>query len=98
MDLNTDNIVSSLKQVNPRKIVLFGSYAHGKPNTNSDIDLLVVVDTNKSFHQRIQDLRPLLPKDKPIDLIVLTPEEYQKAKGINPLVTEIDSKGRILYG
>lgn len=98
MDLNTDNIISSLKQANPKKIVLFGSYAYGKPNSSSDIDLLVVVDTNKSFHQRIQELRLLLPKDKPIDLIVLTPMEYQKAKGINPLVTEIDLKGKILYG
>ncbi len=98
MDLDITSIISSLRGANPQKIVLFGSYAYGKPNSNSDIDLLVVVNTNKSFHQRIQELRPLLPKDKPIDLIVLTPEEYQKAKGINPLVTEIDTKGRILYG
>lgn len=98
MDLRLSDIVSSLKNVNPQKIVLFGSYAYGTPNPNSDIDLLVVVDSDKSFHQRIQQLRPLLPKDKAIDLIVLTPQEYQKAKGINPLVSEIDSKGRVLYG
>lgn len=98
MRLDTDNIISSLRGISPQKIVLFGSYAYGTPNPNSDIDILVVVDTNKSFHERIQELRPLLPKDRPIDLIVLTPEEYQKAKGVNPLVTEIDSKGKILYG
>lgn len=98
MDLNTDDIVSSLKHVNPLKIVLFGSYAYGVADQNSDIDLLVVVDTSKSFHQRIQELRPLLPKDKAIDLIVLTPEEYQKAKSINPLVNEINTKGKVLYG
>ena len=98
MDLNTDDIISSLKQTKPKKIVLFGSYAYGKSDSNSDIDLLVIVDTTKNFHQRIQELRPLLPKDKPIDLIVLTPEEYQRAQGVNPLVTEIDSKGKILYG
>lgn len=98
MDLDISSIISSLKGANPQKIVLFGSYASGTPNSSSDIDLLVVVNTDKSFHQRIQELRPLLPKDKAIDLIVLTPQEYQKAKGINPLVTEIDSKGRVLYG
>lgn len=98
MDLDISNIISSLKGANPQKIVLFGSYAYGRPNSSSDVDLLVVVDTDKSFHQRIQEIRPLLPKDRPIDLIVLTPQEYQKAKGINPLVTEIDSKGRVLYG
>lgn len=98
MDLNTDNIISSLKKKNPQRIVLFGSYAYGKPKQDSDIDLLVIVDTDKSFHERIQELRPLLPKDKAIDLIVLTPQEYQKAKGINPLVSEIDSKGKVIYG
>ncbi len=98
MNLDTDNIVSSLKKTNPQRIVLFGSYAYGNPSRESDIDLLVVVDTNKGFHERIQELRPLLPKDRAIDLIVLTPQEYQKAQGVNPLVTEIDSKGRILYG
>lgn len=96
--MDTNNIISSLKSINPQKIILFGSYAYGKPNPDSDVDLLVVVNTDKSFHERIQQLRPLLPKNKAIDLIVLTPLEYQKAKGINPLVTEIDSKGRVLYG
>lgn len=98
MDLNTDSIIFSLKKTNPQKIVLFGSYAYGKPSKDSDVDLLVVIDTNKSFHERIQQLRPLLPKNRAIDLIVLTPQEYQKAKGINPLVSEIDSKGKVLYG
>ncbi|MBI3103744.1 nucleotidyltransferase domain-containing protein [Candidatus Daviesbacteria bacterium] len=98
MNLDINNIVSSLKSTNLRKIVLFGSYAYGTPNQTSDIDLLVVVDTDKNFHQRIQELRPLLPKDRPIDLIVLTPDEYQKAKGNNSLVDEIDIKGKVIYG
>lgn len=98
MDLDINGLISSIKSTNPLKIVLFGSYAYGKPTQNSDIDLLVVTKTDKSFHERIQQLRPLLPKDKPIDLIVLTPKEYQNAKGINPLVNEIDSKGKVLYG
>lgn len=98
MDLDINNILSSLKSTNPQKIILFGSYAYGKPTKDSDLDLLVVVDTDKSFHERIQQLRLLLPKDRPIDLIVLTPKEYKNAKAVNPLVAEIDSKGKILYG
>ena len=98
MDLDINNIILSLIGTKPQKIVLFGSYAYGNPDPDSDIDLLVVVDTDKSFHQRIQQLRPLLPKNRPIDLIVLTPQEYQKAKGINSLVDEIDAKGKVIYG
>lgn len=98
MDLDFDDIVNPLKTANPLKIILFGSYAYGKPTQDSDIDLLVVVDTSKNFHERIQTLRLLLPKDKPIDLIVLTPTEYQKAKSANLLIAEIESRGRVLYG
>lgn len=97
MNLDIDNIVASLKKINPERIILFGSYAYGQPNPESDIDLLVVVKTDKSFHERIQAIRPLLPKDRPIDLLVLTPEEYQSTKKTNPLVTEIDNKGRVIY-
>ena len=32
------------KRFNPQKIILFGSYAHGKPTDNSDVDLLVIVN------------------------------------------------------
>lgn len=92
------DIVTSLKKFNPLKVILFGSYAYGKPTSESDIDLLVVVNTEKKFHQRIQQIRPSLPKDKAIDLIVLTPEEYNKARKENPLVKEIDFKGKVIYG
>lgn len=98
MDLDINNIISSLKNANTQKIILFGSYAYGVPNQDSDIDLLVIQETDKTFHQRIQELRLLLPKNRPIDLIVLTPQEYQKAKGMNSLVDEIDAKGKVIYG
>jgi predicted nucleotidyltransferase len=40
-------IVTNLKKYNPEKIVLFGSYAWGKPKRNSDIDLLIIKNTKK---------------------------------------------------
>lgn len=97
MNLDVESIVASLKNIHPERIILFGSYAYGQPNPESDIDLLVIVKTDKKFHERIQNIRPLLPKDRPIDLLVLTPDEFQAAKNTNPLVTEIDSKGKVIY-
>lgn len=96
--MDITSIVHSLQSINPTKVILFGSYAYGKPHKDSDVDLLVVVDTNKNFHQRVQQIRPLLPADKAIDLIVLTPNEYQKAKTSNSLVQEIESRGKVIYG
>lgn len=96
MDL--DSIVRSLESLNPAKVILFGSYAYGTPRKDSDIDLLIVLDTDKNFHQRVQQVRPLLPASKAIDLIVLTPVEYQKARVSNSLVAEIASRGKVIYG
>ncbi|MBI2335076.1 nucleotidyltransferase domain-containing protein [Candidatus Daviesbacteria bacterium] len=87
-----------IKKYKPQKIILFGSYAYGQPSEDSDVDLLVIADTDESFHDRISRARSLLPKDRPIDLIVLTPFEYQKTKSSNPLILEIESKGRVVYG
>lgn len=98
MDQTIQSIINQLKPYQPEKIILFGSYAYGKPHKDSDVDLLVVMDTDKSFHQRVQQIRALLPVNKAIDLIVLTPKEYQKAKGSNALVAEIASRGKVIYG
>lgn len=87
-----------IKKYKPQKIVLFGSYAYGQPTPESDVDLLVVVDTDKKFHERVQEVRKLLPKDRPFDLIILTPLEYQKARMQNSLLLEIEAKGRVIYG
>ena len=87
-----------IKKYKPQKIILFGSYAYGQPSKESDVDLLVVADTDKKFHERVQEVRTLLPKDRPFDLIVLTPSEYQGAKMKNSLLLEIEAKGRVLYG
>lgn len=87
-----------VKKYKPQKIILFGSYAYGQPTPDSDVDLLVVADTDKKFHERVQEVRILLPKDQPFDLIVLTPSEYQRARMKNSLLSEIEAKGRVLYG
>lgn len=97
MALDINSILEPLKKIEPDKVILFGSYAYGTPTKDSDIDLLVILDTPNNFHQRIQQIRPLLPKNQAIDLIVLTPTEYQQTKNVNPLVKEIDTKGKVIY-
>lgn len=87
-----------IKKYKPQKIILFGSYAYGQPSKESDVDLLIVSETDKKFHERAQEVRTYLPKDQPFDLIVLTPLEYQKARVTNPLLLEIESKGKVIYG
>ncbi len=64
----------------PEKIYLFGSYANGTPNNDSDIDLFIVKDTEKRKIHRPSEVREII-KDylAPMDIIVYTPKELETA-------------------
>lgn len=84
---------------NPEKIILFGSYASGHPTPDSDIDLLVVMDTDEKPHKRAVHIRKAL-KDLgiPKDVIVKTPEEFERFKDIvGTIIYPAAHKGRLLY-
>ena len=46
--INTTDIVNKLKHLKPGKIILFGSYAKGNPDLDSDVDVLVIQKTQKN--------------------------------------------------
>jgi len=89
-------IVDELK---PERIILFGSYAYGKPTPHSDVDLLVVLKTNLSLKERSWKVsRLLLPRPFPVDILVKTPREIEKAlKSGDFFVQEILKRGKVLY-
>lgn len=87
-----------IREVNPEKIILFGSYAYGNPTPDSDVDLLVVWDTEKPRRERIVTVSLLLyPRLFPLDIIVKTPGELEEEAPHNFFLREILSKGRVLY-
>lgn len=80
-----------------RRIVLFGSLAHGIPTPRSDADLLIVVDRSEQAEPRNripEMLGALRPLPCPVDLIVLTAEEVARhiAEG-HPLLREVFAHG-----
>lgn len=81
----------------PDQIILFGSYAYGKPNEDSDVDLLVVMPTRDQHGQAVR-IRWRLAAPFPVDLIVRTPKEmaWRLAEG-ESFTTTIMSKGKVLY-
>ncbi len=77
------------------KILLFGSEARGEADEYSDIDLIVVKETEKSFVRRLVDA-PLLPI--PADIFVYTPAEFEQMKeNENPFLTDALDKAVVLY-
>jgi len=100
-------IIEKLKTIHPYKVVLFGSYAYGEPDVDSDIDLLVVLDsetTPKSFQENMENKLLVrnalweLNKETSIDLIVHTKPMYQKFNALGSMFSkELLEKGRVLY-
>jgi predicted nucleotidyltransferase len=89
-------IVAELK---PEKVVLFGSYAYGTPNSHSDVDLLVIMKTKASLKERSWAVsRLLLPRPFPVDILVKTPKEVEQALEAGDFfLKEILKRGKVLY-
>ena len=83
----------------PDKIILFGSYAIGKANEDSDLDLMVIKATDLPRPQRTFQVRKMLYGALvPIDLIVYTPDEIAESRGNKfSFVSEVMKTGKILY-
>lgn len=83
----------------PDKIILFGSYAYGQPKPESDVDLLVIMDTPlRSRQQRLEISRALSPRPFPLDIIVRTPRELAERIALGDLfLSEIITRGKVLY-
>jgi len=81
----------------PDKIILFGSYAYGKPHEESDVDLLVIMRTKNAIDQSIRSSLAFKQLFS-LDLIVRTPWQIERGlKDDNWFLREIIEKGRLLY-
>lgn len=83
------------------KIILFGSYAYGQPEEDSDLDLLVVVKkSDLPRHKRAREIRKRLWGliDTPKDILVYTEDEIEEWKEVEQaFITKIMNQGRVLY-
>jgi len=93
-------IVERIKnRFHPEKIILFGSYATGNAVAGSDIDLLIVAETDLPAKERFPVVSRLLG-DYPaaFDIILKTPEEYRRARSmVNHIVYFADKYGKVVY-
>ena len=81
----------------PERIILFGSYAYGKPQEESDVDLLVIMRTKNVIEESI---RICLAFEQPfaLDLIVRTPGQIERGlKDDNWFLREVMEKRKVLY-
>jgi predicted nucleotidyltransferase len=88
-----------VEKFQPYKVVLFGSYAYGVPDLDSDVDLLVVMDSDESMAQRIRQVIEVAKvRFLPMDIIVRTPAEMAERLAMGDFfLAEILEKGKVLY-
>lgn len=92
----TRRIVSKIK---PEKVILFGSYAYGKPGKDSDLDLFIIKNTGLSVSKRFGMVSDALyPRMIPMDFIVKSPQEIKiRLNSLDPFIKEILTRGKVLY-
>jgi len=91
----TERIV---REFQPERVILFGSYAYAQPTPDSDVDLLVILPfEGKGLRKSLEILNRVNPRF-PIDLLARRPDDTSRryAEG-DPLIREALDKGKVLY-
>ena len=89
-----------IKAAKPTRIILFGSYARGDINEQSDLDFLIVKKELKARRKETVHLRDVLsPLRIPVDVVVISEKTYQDWKDSpGTVIYEATHEGRVLYG
>jgi predicted nucleotidyltransferase len=94
-----DEVVRQIaEKFHPQRIILFGSYARGKPRPESDVDMLVVMDTPLKESQQSLEIRRHLGVMFGLDLIVYTPERLrERVKMGDWFLRDVLKEGKVVY-
>ena len=97
MDAIIEKIVEGC---DPRAIVLFGSVSKGTSTEDSDIDLMVILDTDVSYYERTLAVRKSIGVTSiPIDILAFTPKEVEEERNNRlSIIHEVLRTGKIVYG
>lgn len=88
-----------VERFRPKRIVLFGSHARGDAGPDSDLDLFVEMDTTLRPPERAIEVSEVFGlRPWPMDIVVYTPEEVHRLRGVRgTLLSIIEKEGKVLY-
>jgi uncharacterized protein len=94
-----DDVVHQIvERYQPERIILFGSYAHDQPRPESDVDLLVVLETPLKETEQAIRICQAIDYHFGLDLIVRTPDTLARRLELgDPFLHEVVSQGKVLY-
>jgi uncharacterized protein len=85
-------------QFHPQKVILFGSHAYGQPHTESDVDILIIMETELPGAQQAVRILHATHANFGLDLIVYTPQRLaQRLEWGDSFLQEVITRGKVLY-
>ena len=90
-----------VRQLSPKKIYLFGSFADGTANDGSDVDIYIIVkddtgnlvDLTADAYKSIRSVR-----HRAVDIVIGTESGFENRKNRTGIENEVMNKGVLLYG
>jgi predicted nucleotidyltransferase len=95
MDLEIE-IARIFTPLKPAKVILFGSRAQYEADEHSDVDLIIVYDTDKRFLDRLEECYRLWDLPLAVDILAYNKEEFSRMCGYPGFVADAVAKGRVV--
>jgi len=87
-----------IREYKPERVLLFGSAVSGVVTEWSDLDIVIVKETEKRFYDRLAEVMKVIRPRVGIDILVYTPAEWQQLSAENAFIREeVLKRGRLLY-
>jgi len=90
-------IIPKIIELDVKKIILFGSLNSNVIHKASDIDIIVIKETDKRFFDRLEEIYQHIKPNFALDLFFYTPVEFEEMKKDNRFVKFALKNGRLIY-
>ena len=98
LEVIDETVRQIVQQFQPKKIILFGSYGRDNPHPESDVDLLVVMDTPLRSTEQAVRICQSIEYHYGLDLIVFKPSVLAQRLALgDPFLREVVREGKVLY-
>lgn len=91
------DIVATFLPFNPVKIILFGSMARDDHDEDSDVDVIVVYNSDKKFLDRLAELYESWSLPRGVDILAYTPMEFEKMLEESSFIEDAVNTGKVIY-
>lgn len=95
-----DRIIRTIvDHIHPQKIFLYGSYAYGRPTEDSDLDIVIIKDSDLPRYKRARAIHRLFnPYPCPMDILIYTPQEAERFGDYpSSFIYTVLKKGKLVY-